>query len=182
MKINIGISNRHVHLNKKDFKILFGLVKFAKHRDLTQPGEYASIFKVSVEANNKIIENIRVVGPCRKYTQVELLKSDALYLEINPPMRQSGDLKESSLVTIIGPLGGITKECAIIAERHIHLDLKDLKNIKNPEIKVLTKEGQIIDHIKIKRHKNYVREIHLDRDDGTLFNINNGDEVELIDQ
>lgn len=181
MKAKIGISNRHIHLNKKDFKVLFGShAKLEKHRDLSQPGEFASTLKVSVEANDKIIENVRIVGPCRKYTQVELLKSDAKYLGINPPMRESGNLKEASKIIIIGPIGKVTKKCAIIATRHIHLALKDLKNIKSHDISVLTKDNQIIDNIKIKRNKHYIREIHLDRDDGILYNLNNGDEVEII--
>ena len=180
MKVKVGISNRHFHLNKEDFETLFGKeIKLTKYRDLSQIGEFASILKLDIEVNNKKIKNIRVVGPLRKYTQLELLKSDAKYLKINPPMRDSGNLKDASTITIIGPIGKITKACGIIAERHIHLNLNDLKDLTTKEISVLTKNNQLINNIKIKRNKKYVKEIHLDRDDAILFGLNNGDEVEI---
>jgi putative phosphotransacetylase len=183
MKIKLGISNRHIHLTKKDFKIIFGSkTKLEKKRNLIQPGEFASTLKVNIKNNNKIIEKVRVVGPFRSYTQVELLRSDANYLGINPPVRSSGNLKDAEAITIIGPNGQITKKCAIIAERHIHLGLKELPSIRVDEIKALTKDNQIIDNIKIKRDKHYIKELHLDQDDAKIYNLTNGEELEIIPQ
>ena len=80
------------------------------------------------QSNNKKIENVRIVGPCRKYTQVELLEKDCEYLGINPPIRSSGDLKGSESITIVGPHGTYEAvESTIISDRHIHMSSEDLK-------------------------------------------------------
>ena len=129
MKVSIGISNRHVHLTKEHLEILFGEgYELEKKNDLTQPGQYASTALVTIKTNKSEISNVRVLGPVRSYTQVEISKTDAYKLGLNPPIRNSGDLKDSESITIVGPNGTIiVDECCIIATRHIHILPEQLK-------------------------------------------------------
>ena len=111
MKISIGVSNRHVHLTKEHLSILFGAnYELEKKNDLTQPGQYASTAVVTIKTSKSEIDNVRVLGPIRNYTQVEISKTDAYKLGLNPPVRNSGDLGGSAHITIVGPNGSIDLE------------------------------------------------------------------------
>lgn len=182
MKIKVGISNRHVHLKEEDVKILFG-ESLTKIKDLNQPNNYASNNFVTVKTSKSCIENVRVVGPERDYTQIEISKTDAYKLGINPPVRTSGDLSGSEVVTLIGPCGSLTTDGCIIADRHIHIteedrikyNLKDKVNIRIEGIK----KGII--EVNLKICDNAFFELHLDTDDANAFLLNNGDELEIIE-
>lgn len=182
MKIKIGVSNRHVHLNKEDADILFGKdYEFTKRNDLTQPGEYATNDTVIISTDKYSFDHVRVIGPVRNYTQVEVLTADAHLLGINPPMRDSGDLTNSEAVWITGPNGKIYKEnCCIIANRHIHCNKLDNLGYNNKDIvKVTTADSHIIDNVHIKMSDNYVLEMHIDRNDAEILGLTNGDYVNL---
>lgn len=181
MEIKVGISNRHIHLMKEDLEKLFGTgYELKKRNDLVQPGEYACEETVIVEANGKQKQYVRVLGPTRSYTQVELLKSDCDFLGINAPIRNSGELKDSANVTVIGPAGTITKNCCIIANRHIHTNNFDNLGYDNNDVVSVKFKNQIIDNVVIKKNDNYALELHLDKDDSKNYNIETGDIVEII--
>lgn len=181
MKIKVGISNRHVHLCKEDADILFGKdYVFKKRNDLSQIGEYACEEIVEVSTDNYVFDHVRVMGPIRDYTQVEVSIDDAKLLGINPPMRDSGDLANSESVWITGPKGKIYKEnCCIQATRHIHANKKDLPNHNNRDIVTVYYNGKKIDNVHIKMNDNYVLEMHIDRTDANTFGIENGDYIDL---
>lgn len=90
MKVLLGISNRHVHLTEEDYKTLFNDAPLEKVKDLVQPGEFASNQKVSIKTEKSTINNVRLLGPLRKYSQVEISKTDSFTLGIKPPVRNSG--------------------------------------------------------------------------------------------
>lgn len=181
MEIKVGISNRHIHLMKDDLEKLFGEnYELTKRNDLVQPGEYACEETVIVEANGKQKQYVRVLGPTRNYTQVELLKSDCDFLEIKAPIANSGELENAAEVTIIGPVGTITKKCCIIANRHIHTNNFDNLGYDNNEIVSVKFKDQIIDNVVIKKNDNYTLELHLDKDDSKIYNIETGDSVKII--
>ena len=187
MKVKIGVSARHVHLTKEDFKKLFGYDELTWLKDLTQPNEFASKETVSIIAENGRINNVRILGPFRDYTQVEISKTDAYSLKINPPIRKSGDLVSSEIVTIEHDGNTITKECCIIATRHIHINTKDLEryNLKNGEVVKLKLDGikgGILNNVFIKASDNYILEAHIDLDDANAHFINNNDEGEIINE
>ena len=130
MKVNIGVSRRHVHLTKEDVKILFGDgYELTKFRDLSQPGQYACNEKVILKGERGSIPDVRVLGPERDKTQAEVTKTDCYRFGINAPVRNSGDLDDASKITIIGPKGEITKNAAIIAARHLHINPTDAKKL-----------------------------------------------------
>ncbi len=188
MKINIGVSNRHVHLKKEDLEVLFGEgYELTKARDLTQPGMYASAEKVTIKTEKDQIGNVRVLGPARNYTQVEISKTDAFKLGLKPPIRTSGDLEGSSPITIIGPKGELQLEQGcIIANRHIHISEEDAKkygfeNDQIVSVKVDTEKGGIFDHVHIKISKEAFLELHVDTDDGNGFLISSDTMGEILD-
>lgn len=186
MKIKVGISNRHVHLTKDVYYKLFGSEEMKKYKDLVQPGEYATTSYVTIKKGNYYIEKVRVLGPFRNYTQVEISRSDAYKLKANPPIRTSGDVANSDSITIIGPNGKVDlNEGLILAKRHIHICPKDMKKYeleKNKTASVLINgcKGGIINNIELKILENAELELHLDIDEANAFDLKNGDCVKLI--
>lgn len=182
MKIEVGISNHHVHLTEKDFNILFN-TKIEKDFDLNQPNNFASKSFVDLVTEKSIIKHVRVLGDFREYTQVEISKTDAYKLGLNPPVRTSGNLEGSEEVTIVGPNGKITLNCCILANRHIHISPEDkLKYKLNDVVRVKIDgiKGGIIDNVYLKESDNAYLELHLDTDDGNAFLLKSGDKVEII--
>ena len=186
MKVSIGVSNRHVHLTESDLYTLFGQdFKLEKRNDLTQPGQFASTSLVKLKTDKAEIDNVRVLGPTRDYTQVEISKTDAYKLGLNPPVRNSGDLKDSSLITIVGPSGSVDVNACIIATRHIHLTkehrkLYNLENVEKVNVKLDGEKGGIITNVYLKESEKAFFELHLDTDDANAHLIKNGDIGEII--
>ena len=140
--IKIEISARHVHLSLNHFEKLFGVnYKLHKLNSLSQRGSFAAREKIICQfAKGRRLENVRIVGPFRNYTQVEISKTDAYNLAINPPVRRSGDLAGSEKCRLIGPKGQVNlQEGVIIAQRHIHISklMAQRRNIKNGQILTL---------------------------------------------
>lgn len=188
MKISIGVSNRHVHLSKDDFLKIFGAdVEMINVRDLNQHGEFASNLRVTLKTDKDTIENVCVVGPLREYTQVEISKTDAYRLGLNPPVRQSGDVENSEDITIIGVSEVKVASCCIIADRHIHATKEDiikynLEPNKKYRVKVLGEKGGILDNVSIKVKDSYYFEMHVDTDDANAHLIVNGSEGFILDE
>ena len=174
MKIKIGISNRHIHLTKADYNILFD-EDYTILKNLSQPSDFVTDKVVTLKTDKYEIKNVKVLGPFRDYTQVEISRSDAIKFGINPPVRE---------ITIISKKGEITKKCAIISQRHIHISQEeaDRLNLKNKQIVNVKlgkeKKGVIECFVKIK--DNAVLELHIDTDDASAFIISQGDEGELL--
>ncbi|HRY30761.1 MAG TPA: PduL/EutD family phosphate acyltransferase, partial [Elusimicrobiota bacterium] len=122
-----NVSNRHFHCTQPTFEKLFGAGKKpAKLRDLVQPGQFACQETVTVRGPKGEIKNVRMIGPIRNYDQVEVSRTDCFGLGINPPVRDSGNLKGAAPITLVGPAGSVElKEGAIIALRHVHMHPKD---------------------------------------------------------
>lgn len=183
MKLKVGVSLRHVHLKEEDYKELFDEPLSVKDY-LNQPGQFSANQTVTLEKNNKTIENVRVIGPCRKYTQVEISRTDAYYLKINPPVKSSGELSEAEEITIIGPKNAITRKACIIADRHIHITKEEREkyNLKEDtyQVRVNGEKGGILSNVKIKEAPNSYFELHLDSDDANAFDLKQDDEVEII--
>lgn len=189
MKVSVGISNHHVHLKQHDLEILFGKdYVLEKIKDLNQPGEYASSATVTIKTNKGLIENVRVLGPTRAYTQVEISKTDAYKLGIEPPVRSSGDIGNSASVMLIGPNGSIDlNEGCIIASRHIHLteehmDLYGLTGKKKVSVYVDGVKGGVLHNVELKVSDKAYFELHIDMDDANAHLLKNGDIVDIIEE
>lgn len=176
MEVKVGVTNRHVHLTREDLNILFGdNYELTPRNYLDQPGQFATVETVTLKTPKNIKEYVRIVGPVRNYTQVEVLESDKEYFGINPPVRNSGDLENSETITIIGPKGEITKDnSCIIANRHIHINTRDANNFKEDEIVSVKYNNLILDNVHIKIGDNYALAFHINKDDAINNNIENG--------
>ncbi|HMK39197.1 MAG TPA: PduL/EutD family phosphate acyltransferase, partial [Bacteroidota bacterium] len=129
-KIPLGVSNRHIHLTAPTFGKLFGgNVEFERMRPLYQPGEFASGHTVTIVGPKlRSIPGVRILGPLRRYDQVEVSLTDAIFLGIDPPVVNSGTLDAAAPLTLVGPAGSVYLEkCAIIASRHIHMTNSDAR-------------------------------------------------------
>ena len=184
MKIKVGISNRHIHLTKEDYIKLFNEEELNIKKELYQEGYFAADKTVTIKTQKNTLENVRVMGPFRTYTQVEISKTDSYKLGINPPVRNSGDLKGAETVTIIGEKGELTIPCCIIPTRHIHITKEDhikLFNEKeNCAIKISNQKTTILDDIKFKIAPKSKIELHLDTDDANAALLTQGEDVEMM--
>lgn len=183
MKVKVGVSVRHVHLTEEDYNLLFD-EPIQEKSPLNQPGQFSAIQTVTLEKDGRELKNVRIIGPNRTYTQVEISRTDAYYFKIDPPVRDSGDLENSEKITIKTEKGSITRQAVIIADRHIHITKEDREKynlLKDEyEIKVENEKGGILSHIHIKEAPNSYFELHLDSDDANAFNIKQDDEVEIL--
>ncbi len=185
MKVFVGISNRHVHLKEETFNILFGDEKLTKKSDLLQPNQFASNQKVTIKTAKNVLENVRIVGPFRLYNQIEISKTDANKLGINPPVRSSGDVLNSEVVTLIGPVGEVTLDGCIIAARHIHINKTLAQELgyvdgEKVSVKISGEKGGIIDNVNVEVSNEAYFELHIDTDDGNAHLLKQGDEVEIL--
>lgn len=181
--INARISNRHVHLTKEMYEMLFD-EEITKKNELSQVGEYASNQTLTIRNGDKEIKNVRVLGPFRNYTQVEISSRDARLLGINPPVRRSGDLEGSEKISLVTDKAEIETDGVIISKRHVHMNMEDANRfgVKDKEIVQIKIDGDksgIVD-AEVKISDNGVFELHIDTDDANAFLLNDYDKVTMI--
>lgn len=182
-EINVRISNRHVHLTKETYELLFE-EELTKKYELNQVGEFASNQTLTLRNGDKVIENVRVCGPFRKYNQVELSRRDARTLGMNPPVRRSGDLADSLEITLETKKASVKTNGAIIMSRHVHMTKEDalkygVENEQIVGIKIDNEKGGIA-MAEIKISDNGYYEAHFDTDDANAFLINDNDKAKMI--
>jgi putative phosphotransacetylase len=186
-KAEVGLSNKHLHLKAEDIEILFGkghtLTPF---KPLKQPGQYASEEKVDIVGPKGTQKGVRVLGPARPETQVELALTDARSIGITAPVRESGKLEGTPGLKLVGPAGEVAIDHgAIIALRHVHLSpaqaaeagVKDKDIVK---IKFEGERGLIFDNVLVRSGEGHDSEIHLDTDEGNAAGLGNGVLGEII--
>lgn len=178
-KVKINISARHVHLTEEAIELLIGH-RLTVRNYLNQVGQFASEETVSIKAGDMIINNVRIIGPARKYNQVEISKSDARKLKINPPVRKSGNLEGAENITIFTDRGSIEGNFAIIADRHVHFSIDDATKygvVDNQllQLEIMKEKHGFVD-LKAKVSSDGYFEVHLDTDDANAFLIDPNDE------
>ncbi len=179
--VPIGVSARHVHLTQADVETLFGSgYKLTKKKDL-MGGQYAANETVTIVGLKlRAIENVRVLGPVRKASQVEVSATDTLKLGIKAPIRESGNLKGSAPIAIVGPKGAVyLNEGCIIAKRHIHMSPADAKaaGVSDGDIvsvSVDNERGTIFNNVQIRVDESYTLEMHIDTDEANAAKISTG--------
>jgi putative phosphotransacetylase len=181
-KVEVGISNKHVHLSEADLAALFGAgYKLTLKKELKQPGQFASEELVDVVGPKGTLKGMRVLGPTRKESQVELAVTDARQIGLTLPVRESGDLDGSPGIKLIGPKGEVNlTKGAIIALRHIHLSPSEAKeaNVKNSDwvtVKTTGTRPLIFEDVIIRSGDNHLREMHVDTDEGNAAGLKNDD-------
>lgn len=186
--VPVGVSNRHIHLNREDADILFGKgYELNPLKDLSQPGQYACKETLTIVGPSlRPIENVRVLGPLRSASQVEISRTDSYTLKVKPPVRESGKIAGSAPITIIGPKGVVTlKEGCIIANRHIHMSLEDGERfgVKDNDYVTVDAEGErrtrFFD-VQVRVSDKFRLEMHLDTDDANAAALGNGSRVRIV--
>ncbi|MBR2474641.1 MAG: phosphate propanoyltransferase [Clostridia bacterium] len=186
--VPVGVSNRHIHLTREHVEILFGKgYQLTKIKDLSQPGQYACKEQLTIIGPSmRSIEGVRVLGPERKRSQVEISRTDSFVLKVKPPVRESGDLDGSAPITVVGPKGIVTlSEGCIIANRHIHMSEEEGKayGVTDGEycdVELYGERRSLFYDVQIRVHKDFRLEMHIDTDDANAAGVGNGTKVRLI--
>ena len=184
----VNVSARHMHVTPADLEVLFGPgAKLTKLKDLYQEGEFASEQLVTIVGpRQRIIPNVRILGPTRNYTQVELSYTDGVYLGIDLPLRISGNHDNTPGCTILGPKGAVNLSQGVIrAERHVHMSNDDMgyygvRDGDYMRLKIDGPCGLLFDRVKVRFHPKVVLEVHIDTDEGNACDLETATHMELI--
>ena len=183
-KIPIGVSNRHIHVSKKDMEALFGEgYELTKKSDLKQPGQYACNETVTIRGPKGEFERVRILGPVRQESQIEISKTDSFRLGIRAPIRESGALDGTPGLTVIGPRGSVLlSQGAIIALRHIHMTPEQAAviGVKDKDIVEVETYGErrgIFGDVLIRVSDQFSLEMHVDVDEANACALGNNDYV-----
>jgi putative phosphotransacetylase len=184
----VNVSARHMHVTPADLEVLFGAgAKLTKLKDLYQEGEFASEQLVTIVGpRQRIIPNVRILGPTRSYTQVELSYTDGVYLGIDLPLRISGNHDNTPGCTILGPKGAVNLSKGVIrAERHVHMSNDDMgyygvRDGDYLKLKIDGPCGLLFDRVKVRFHPKVVLEVHIDTDEGNACDLETATHMELI--
>jgi len=186
-EIPVGVSNRHVHLSQKDLESLFGAdYSLTKLKDLSQPGQYACKELVTICGPKGAIEKVRILGPERSKTQVEVLNGDCIKLGAASNVRLSGDLSRTPGITLVGPKGSVQiEEGLVVAQRHIHMTPEDAKNLGVCDgdivcIKFDDLRGGIYSNVAIRANDASKLECHLDIEEANAMGINSKSKVTIV--
>ena len=185
--VPIGVSARHIHLTQEHVEVLFGEgYQLTKRKEL-MGGQFAANEQVTIVGLKlRAIENVRVLGPVRSKSQVEISATDAIKLGVRAPIRLSGDIEGSAQIAVVGPKGVIyLDEGCIIAKRHIHMAPKDAiaAGVRNGDIvsvKADNERGTVFNHVQIRVDESFTLEMHIDTDEANAAKISTGETVTII--
>ncbi|MDD2202000.1 MAG: phosphate propanoyltransferase [Firmicutes bacterium] len=186
-EVPVGVSNRHLHLSREDLDTLFGKgYELTVRKDLSQIGQYASEETVDVVGPKSTLSRVRVLGPVRKRTQVEISRTDSFKLGVQPPVKDSGDLSGSPGVKLVGPKAEITIPTGVIvAKRHIHMTPEEAERIglQDTDIvmaKVNGPRALVFDEVLVRVDESFTWEFHIDTDEANAAGLGNGDVVTIV--
>lgn len=186
MQVPVEISNKHVHLSPEHVEILFGQGYLTPMKELSQPGQYACAETVDLVGPKGTITGVRVLGPTRSQTQVELATTDTFKVGVKAPVRDSGDLDGTPGIELVGPAGKVTLACGvIIANRHIHMTPEDaikfgLQDRATVRVEIPGPRGGIFGNVLVRVHPQFHLNMHVDTDEGNAFNLKNGQMLNIL--
>lgn len=187
LMIPVGVSNRHIHLAQQDVEVLFGeSYTLTPMRELSQPGQFAASEQVSLLGPKGMIQHVRILGPARGETQVEISITDGYQLGIHPQVRLSGSLEGTPGLTLIGPKGCVSlQQGVIVAKRHVHMSPEEAKawDLEQGDRLILETDGErpiIFTEVIVRVNPNYVLDFHIDLDEGNAAGLKTGDQVKLV--
>ncbi|GLX68562.1 phosphate propanoyltransferase [Paenibacillus glycanilyticus] len=186
--VPVGVSARHIHLSAEHVAILFGEgSELTVAKPLSQPGQYAANETVAVIGPKGSFPKVRILGPVRKATQLEVSRTDAFSLGINPPVRESGNIQGSAGITLKGPAGEVTiEEGVIVAARHIHFHTSDAEKWAITDKQLLKvrfqgERGVVFEQVIARVSPDFALDMHIDTDEANGAGIKNGDTAEIIE-
>ena len=187
MTVPVGVSARHIHLTQQDVEKLFGEGYQLTQKKELMGGQFAANEQCTVVGLKlRAIENVRILGPVRKQSQVEISATDARTLGVNAPLRESGDTKGSAPVALVGPKGVVyLDEGCIVAARHIHMTpaqaaSASLRDGDYVSVRMGNERGAVLDHVKIRVDESFSLEMHIDTDEANACQVKQGDIAAII--
>lgn len=185
--IPVGISNRHVHLAQQDVEALFGKgYTLTPLKPLRQPGQFAAEECVTIVGPKGSLKNVRVLGPTRPVTQLEVSRADCFTLGIKAPVRESGQLEKAGDALLVGPKGHVDLHSQVIcAWRHIHLSPQDARrlNVANGQKVSVRSTGErqlTFDEVVVRVRGDFALEFHIDTEEANAAGLKNGAQVTLV--
>ncbi|AZN40929.1 phosphate propanoyltransferase [Paenibacillus albus] len=185
--VPVGVSARHIHLTQEHVETLFGQgAELTVFKDLSQPGQYAANEQVEVIGPKGSFAKVRILGPVRPRTQLEVSRTDAFQLGINPPVRESGNIAGSAGITIKGPAGEVTiEEGVIVAARHIHFHTSDaerwgITDKQRLTVRLQGERGLVLENVVARVSPDFALDMHIDTDEANASGAKTGDQAEII--
>ncbi|WP_019122964.1 phosphate propanoyltransferase [Brevibacillus massiliensis] len=182
--VPVGVSNRHVHLSPEDVEALFGTgYALTRLRNLSQPGQFAAQEQVTLLGPQGLIHGVRILGPARGASQVEISRTDGFRLGIHPPVRLSGLIEGTPGITLIGPKGCVVlQQGVIVAKCHVHMSPDDAAafGVANGDSLILETAGErpiIFPEVAVRVSPHFVLDFHIDLDEANAANLKTGDKV-----
>lgn len=186
-QVPAGVSNRHLHVSQDDLETLFGSgYALTPLKDLSQTGQYAAEETVTLATRKSCIGGVRILGPVRPATQVEISRTDAFALGVKPPVRDSGAIDNSAGLTIIGPAGAVTLQFGVIlAQRHIHMSEDDAERfgLQDKDVVKVRSSGEravVFENVLVRVRSDFVLELHLDTDEANAAGLANGQMLDIL--
>jgi len=177
-KILVETSARHVHLSQEDLEILFGKgATLTNKKDLSQPGQFACVERVTLVGPKKELANVSILGPVRPNTQVEVSYTDARTLGVAAPLRESGDVAGTPGIKLVGPAGEVEiKEGVMVAKRHIHMTPEDAEKygVKNGQIvsvKIESERSATLGDVVVRVSPKFALAMHIDTDEANAASV-----------
>jgi putative phosphotransacetylase len=187
-KIHIGVSARHIHLSQEHIELLFGQgYRLKEFKPLSQPGQFAADEVVSVQGPKGRMDKIRILGPARGDTQLEISRTDSYALGLNPPLRQSGDIVGTPGIKVIGPAGLVDiEQGVIVAGRHIHFHTKDasewgITDKQMLKVKLNGERPLILENVLARVSDQFALDLHIDTDEANAAGVKTNDFAEILD-
>ncbi len=185
--VPVGVSARHVHLTQEHVEVLFGEGYQLTRKKELMGGQYAANEQVTIVGLKlRAIENVRILGPVRKKSQVEISATDAIKLGVKAPIRESGRIEGSAPIALVGPCGALyLKEGCIIAKRHIHMTPKDaaMAGVSDGDVVSVqadNERGTVFNNVQIRVDDSFTLEMHIDTDEANASKIATGDVVRIL--
>ncbi|MGH4124005.1 MAG: phosphate propanoyltransferase [Clostridium sp.] len=186
-EIPVGVSNRHIHISTADLNSLFGEgYQLTKSKDLSQLGQYACKETLTICGPKGAIEKVRILGPVRSKSQIEVLTGDSFKLGVVSQARLSGDLQGTPGITLIGPKGSVqTTEGLIVAQRHIHMTPEDAKRFgvhdgQSVSIEISGSRGGSYNNVAVRANDASALECHIDTEEANAMNLNSLSKIKII--
>ncbi|MGN7453741.1 phosphate propanoyltransferase [Paenibacillus pasadenensis] len=185
--VPVGVSARHIHLSQAHVEALFGAgYELTEFKPLSQPGQFAANETVAVKGPKGAFPKVRILGPARKATQLEISRTDAFAIGVPAPVRESGNIAGSAGITITGPAGEVTiEEGVIVAARHIHFHTDDaaawgIADQQLLKVRVGGERGLVFENVIARVSDSFALDMHIDTDEANAAGVKNGDTAEIV--
>lgn len=185
--IPVGVSNRHVHLSEEHIELLFGSgYRLTSLRELSQPGQFAANETVTLAGPKGVIPHVRVLGPSRGASQVEISRTDGYLLGIHPPVRLSGHIQDTPGIALIGPKQMVMlTEGLIVAKNHVHMSMEDAQRfqvVQGDRLMVQTTGDRplMFTDVVVRIHDRFSLEMHVDTDEANAAQLSTGQQVRVV--